>query len=274
MKTNWAGIVRMKRQGGVGTKEMSFRGRGGGGGGSRGFGSFGHGGRRGNRGGSNRSGGYDQGLPEQVTGKNFHHSLTFVLEIGYFTHTCEDDIVCHNTSGKIPYFNAAIFFENKEQVGKVDEIFGGIKDNGFTVKLQDGIKASSFKEAQKLYIDSGRLLPIERFLPNGANKRGREQKSGSGRGNRGHSSSDRSRFRGRGGSSFSRGGGGDRGGFRGSNRGSFGGGRDWSGRGNGYRGSESGGSFRGRGRGNDLRNKRSFGGHSETIQNKRMKFDN
>lgn len=53
----------------ISLQKMSFRGRGGGGGGSRGFGSFGRGGRRGNRGGSNRSGGYDQGPPEQVTGK-------------------------------------------------------------------------------------------------------------------------------------------------------------------------------------------------------------
>ncbi|EFO24551.2 snoRNP protein GAR1 [Loa loa] len=243
-------------------QKMSFRGRSGG----RGFGNSGHGGRRGNRGGINRNAGYDQGPPEQVT------------EIGYFTHTCEDDIVCHNTSGKIPYFNAPIFFENKEQIGKVDEIFGGIKNNGFTVKLQDGIKASSFKEAQKLYIDSGRLLPIDRFLPNGAGKRGKGQIRGNGRGGRGRGGSGRSKFRGRGGGSFSRngrgdrGGGGDRGGFRGGSRGSVRGG-DWSGRGSGYRGSESGGGFRGRGRGIDLGNKRSFGGRSEPAQNKRMKFD-
>ncbi|KAM3726276.1 V-type proton ATPase subunit [Dirofilaria immitis] len=217
------------------------------GGGSRGFGSFG---RKGNRGGSNRSSGYHQDPPEEV------------IEIGYFTHTCEDDIVCHNTSGKIPYFNAAIFFENKEQIGKVDEIFGGIKDNGFTVKLQNGVKASSFKEAQKLYIDSGRLLPIDRFFPNGASKRGKGQIRGSGRGSRGHINSDRSRFRGRGGGSFNRSG--DRGGFRGGSRGNFGNGKDWSSRGNGYRGNETSGGFRGRGRGIDLGNKRSFGGQFAT----------
>lgn len=55
--------------------------------------------------------------------------MLMFIEIGYFTHACENDIVCHNTSGRIPYFNAPIFFENKEQIGKVDEIFGGIKDN-------------------------------------------------------------------------------------------------------------------------------------------------
>lgn len=53
---------------------------------------------------------------------------------------------------------------------------------GFTVKLQSGIRASSFKEAQKVYIDSGRLLPINRFLPNGARKRGKGQIHGNERG--------------------------------------------------------------------------------------------
>lgn len=28
----------------------------------------------------------------------------------------------------IPYFNAGIFLENKQQIGKVDEIFGPIKE--------------------------------------------------------------------------------------------------------------------------------------------------
>ena len=44
------------------------------------------------------------------------------------SHPCEDDIVCKGTNEKIPYFNAPIFLENKQQVGKVDEIFGPIQD--------------------------------------------------------------------------------------------------------------------------------------------------
>jgi len=32
------------------------------------------------------------------------------------------------TNEKIPYFNAPLYFENKQQVGKVDEIFGPIND--------------------------------------------------------------------------------------------------------------------------------------------------
>lgn len=54
--------------------------------------------------------------------------MLFILEIGYMTHTCEEDLVLKCTSDKVPYFNAPIYLKNKEQIGKVDEIFGPIKD--------------------------------------------------------------------------------------------------------------------------------------------------
>jgi rRNA processing protein Gar1 len=44
-------------------------------------------------------------------------------------HPCDDLIVLKSTNkDEVPFFNAPIFLENKEQVGKVDEIFGPIKD--------------------------------------------------------------------------------------------------------------------------------------------------
>ena len=48
--------------------------------------------------------------------------------MGEMSHTCEDDLVCKGTNEKVPYFNAPIFLENKQQIGKVDEIFGQIQD--------------------------------------------------------------------------------------------------------------------------------------------------
>jgi len=51
-----------------------------------------------------------------------------VVELGHFIHPCEDDLVLKCTNEKIPYFNAPLYFENKQQVGKVDEIFGPIND--------------------------------------------------------------------------------------------------------------------------------------------------
>jgi hypothetical protein len=61
---------------------------------------------------------------------------------------------------QVPYFNGPIFLENKAHVGKVEEIFGAVnsvvskrectplplnQSQHFTVKLSDGVLASSYK---------------------------------------------------------------------------------------------------------------------------------
>lgn len=35
---------------------------------------------------------------------------------------------CTTEENKVPYFNAPVYLENKEQIGKVDEIFGQLRD--------------------------------------------------------------------------------------------------------------------------------------------------
>lgn len=120
---------------------MSFRARGGGG--------FNRGGRGGgfNRGGGgfNRGGGggnfkkFETGPPEKV------------IPVGYFDYVCQDDLVCKITIQDVPYFNAPIFLENKEQIGKIDEIFGNLRDYYVTIKLGENMKAGSFKPQQKVY---------------------------------------------------------------------------------------------------------------------------
>ena len=79
---------------------MSFRGRGGGGN-FRGRGG-GRGGFRGGRGGGR--GGFDQGPPERV------------VPMGNFAHTCQEDLVVKSSIDDVPYFNAPIYLENKQQV--------------------------------------------------------------------------------------------------------------------------------------------------------------
>uniref|UniRef100_A0AC35G194 H/ACA ribonucleoprotein complex subunit n=1 Tax=Panagrolaimus sp. PS1159 TaxID=55785 RepID=A0AC35G194_9BILA len=251
---------------------MSFRGgrggggRGGGFGGGRGGGGRGGGGRGGfggGRGGGGGGRGFDNGPPSEV------------IEAGYFSHPCENDLVVWSTSGKIPFFNANIYFENIEPIGKVDEIFGGPAENGFTVKLNDGLKTKSFKKDQKVYIDPAKLLPVERFTNPSAGGRGRGGPRGRG-GDRG--SGGRGGGRGFG----DRGGrGGGRGGDR---RGGFGdrGGRGGGGRGGGFNDRGGRGSGRGgfndrgnRGGGNGFGGQKRYGNNSEnnTPQNKRIKFD-
>jgi H/ACA ribonucleoprotein complex subunit 1 len=85
--------------------------------------------------------------------------------MGSFQHACEGEMVCKSTNPKIPYFNAPIFLNNKTQIGKVDEILGPINQVMFTVKLQEGYVATSFKVNDKVFIAPDKLLPLERFLP-------------------------------------------------------------------------------------------------------------
>ncbi|XP_076249258.1 gar1 ribonucleoprotein [Calliopsis andreniformis] len=201
---------------------MSFRGRGGGGFG-RGGGGF-RGGRgggfRGGRGGGgfDRGGkGYDQGPPEQVT------------PLGRFIWTVQDDLVAKVDIEQVPFFNAPIYTEAKQQIGKIDEIFGNIRDYYVSIKLSENIRASSFEKDTKLFIDPAKLLPLQRFLPKPP---GADKKRGGGGGGRG----------------MKRGGGGGRGGRGGGGRPSFGRG------GFGSRGGGGGGGFRGRGGGGFGRN--------------------
>uniref|UniRef100_A0A1I7Y3A4 H/ACA ribonucleoprotein complex subunit n=1 Tax=Steinernema glaseri TaxID=37863 RepID=A0A1I7Y3A4_9BILA len=212
----------------------------------------GRGGGRGGRGRGGHGGGryQDQGPPEQVT------------EIGRATHTCQGDLVCMNTSGKVPYFNAFVYQSNKQEVGKIDEIFGGLKDHGFSVKLSTGVKAEKFVGGDtKLFIDPMKMMPIERFTnPTKRGGRGGARGRGGDRGGRGGD---------RGGRGFSRGGG--------SRGGSF------NQRGGGF--NSRGGSFNARGgnrggrggfndrRGGSFQGKRPHGDSSQSFSGKKTKFE-
>ncbi|CAM8960800.1 unnamed protein product [Rhodiola kirilowii] len=172
-----------------------FRGRDGGRGGRGGGGRFGGGGGR--FGGGGRGGGFrDEGPPSEV------------IEVATFVHACEGDAVTKLTNEKIPYFNAPIYLQNKTQIGKVDEIFGPINESYFSVKMMEGIVATSYQAGDKFYIDPAKLLPLARFLPQPkgtpASRGGRGGGRGGMRGGGG--------FRGRG---APRGRGPPRGGFRG-----------------------------------------------------------
>lgn len=87
-------------------------------------------------------------------------------EMGSFIHAVEDEMLCSSLmSDKVPYFNAPIYLQNKSVIGKVDEILGPINEVYFSIKMGEGMVASSFKKGDKVYIGGDKLLPIERFLP-------------------------------------------------------------------------------------------------------------
>ncbi len=90
-----------------------------------------------------------------------------VVELGLFLHPCEGDMVCvkADSQAKVPYFNAPIYTKNNAVIGRVDEILGPMTRYMFTVKLQEGIIATSFKPNDKVYVGTDKLLPMDRFVP-------------------------------------------------------------------------------------------------------------
>lgn len=96
----------------------------------------------------------------------FSDAANYYLEMGSFVHAVEDEMLCSSLmADKVPYFNAPIYLQNKSVIGKVDEILGPINEVYFSIKMGEGMVASSFKKGDKVYIGGDKLLPIERFLP-------------------------------------------------------------------------------------------------------------
>lgn len=100
-----------------------------------------------------------------------------VTQLGNFIYSCQNDLVCKVGIQDVPYFNAPIYLENKEQIGKIDEIFGTVRDYSVSIKLSENVVANSFKQNQPLFIDPGKLLPIARFLPKPPPPKGQKKKS-------------------------------------------------------------------------------------------------
>ena len=62
-----------------------------------------------------------------IESSRFPYKYSRLIEIGTYSHGCENQLVCKATNEMVPYFNAGVFLENKQQVGKVDEILGPMK---------------------------------------------------------------------------------------------------------------------------------------------------
>ncbi|KAL6062514.1 H/ACA snoRNP pseudouridylase subunit [Balamuthia mandrillaris] len=223
---------------------MSFRGGSRGGGGGRG--GRGGGFRGGNRGGSGFGGGRGRGGGGRGGGGGFFETPDQVIELGQFSHACEGEMVYKMTpNDKVPKFNHPVYFEDKKQVGKVDEIFGPVNECYFTVKPDEGFVATSFKVGDKIYMGPMSLLRKEQFLEEEKKPAPRQNVKSRGGGGRGGSRGGGRGGRGGGGGGFR--GGGARGGRGGGGSGGFRGGRGGGGGGGfrGGRGGGGGGGFRG-----------------------------
>lgn len=116
-------------------------------------------------------------------GSSFFNLLTFIVlvgppaeivEAGFVAHECESELVCRwELEDKVPYFNAGMYLQNKQKIGKVDEILGKINEIYFTIKLENGVQSKSFQPKDQVFIGTDKLLPITRFTNPGAPGGGR-----------------------------------------------------------------------------------------------------
>jgi H/ACA ribonucleoprotein complex subunit 1 len=172
--------------------------------------------------------GFDQGPPE------------YVDVVAEFSHACEGMLICNVVGGNVPLLMRSIYLQNKNKIGKVDDVFGPMSKPGLAIKPDDGVKAESFKAGDKLYADPQQTRQTSFFQPRPAASKGSRAMGMQGK------MAGRDGFKPRGGFGGDRGGfrggfrGGDRGGFRGGDRGGFRGGFRGGDRG-GFRGGDRGG---------------------------------
>lgn len=134
----------------------------GGRGGDRGGFRGGRGGRGGGfRGG--RGGGRDAGPPAEV------------VQIGKVDKVVEGKLICNCVHKDVPILRRKVFYQNKNELGNIEDVFGTTANFGFVVELSSDIKASSFKPGDLIYGDSYNMLSLDRFLASDAKPRSKDK---------------------------------------------------------------------------------------------------
>lgn len=75
-----------------------------------------------------------------------------VVVVAEVTHDCEGQIVAMIKGEAVPLLARMIYTENKQLIGKVDDVFGPMHTPGIAVipDANSGIKSSSFKAGDKV----------------------------------------------------------------------------------------------------------------------------
>jgi len=135
---------------------------------------------RGSRGGGDRGGrgGFGGG------GRHFDDGPpSSVVPVGTFMHACKEEMVFKSSLvSQVPYFNTPVYTKDIVKVGMLDEIFGPINESMFSVKPEDGVKSTSYKEGDIIFINPAKILPLSKFLQDEAPTRGGRGRGGGGAG--------------------------------------------------------------------------------------------
>ena len=66
--------------------------------------------------------------------------------VAQFSHACEGLLICNLVGESVPLLMRCIYLQNKNKVGKVDDVFGIMSKAGIAIKPDEGVKAESFKK--------------------------------------------------------------------------------------------------------------------------------
>lgn len=69
----------------------------------------------------------------------------YVEKVATFSHACEGMLICHVAGDNVPLLMRNIYLQNKNKIGKVDDVFGVMSKSGIAIKPDEGVKAESFK---------------------------------------------------------------------------------------------------------------------------------
>ncbi len=123
----------------------------------RGFGGRGFGG-RGGRGGAPRR---DFGPP------------AVVVQVGKVDKIVEGKLICDCVHKDVPILRRKVFYQNKNELGNVEDVFGTTANIGFVVELSANISADSFKSGDLIYGDQFNMLTLDRFTQGDRKREGR-----------------------------------------------------------------------------------------------------
>jgi H/ACA ribonucleoprotein complex subunit 1 len=59
-------------------------------------------------------------------------------------------MICYLTTDQVPLLMRNIYLQNKNKIGKVDDVFGPMSKAGIAIKPDEGVKSESFKAGDKV----------------------------------------------------------------------------------------------------------------------------
>ena len=87
-----------------------------------------------------------------------------VVQVGRVDKVVEGKLICECVHKDVPILRRKVFYQNKNEMGNVEDVFGTTSSWGFVVELSTNIKAESFKSGDLIYGDNYNMLSLSRFL--------------------------------------------------------------------------------------------------------------